>query len=244
ELLSVNSERLCVFLGLNRRGKALFAVDISDASQPEDAGPFKGLGLFEDLRELAMAGDMPPTELAIMAQGKSMVDWHLRHRFCSACGGETGLSEGGYKRNCGACGCDHFPRTDPVVIMLATHDDACLVGRQEAWGENMFSALAGFMEPGETIEEAVARELAEEAALDIDAVHYVASQPWAFPSSLMIGCLADATSRDFEIDGIELAQAKWVSRVDIQAALKGEGTIGIPPKMAIARNLLEAWVSL
>ncbi|MBE8191706.1 MAG: NADH pyrophosphatase, partial [Alphaproteobacteria bacterium] len=134
ELLSVNSERLCVFLGLNRRGKALFAVDISDASQPEDAGPFKGLGLFEDLRELAMAGDMPPTELAIMAQGKSMVDWHLRHRFCSACGGETGLSEGGYKRNCGACGSDHFPRTDPVVIMLATHDDACLVGRQEAWG--------------------------------------------------------------------------------------------------------------
>lgn len=230
-----------VFLGVNRRGKPLFAVDVSHLTSPEDSGPFAHMGVFEELRALAALGDLPDTELAILAQGKAMLDWHARHGFCAACGGATAAAEGGYKRRCGACGAEHFPRTDPVVIMLATHDDACLVGRQRGWPEGAFSALAGFMEPGESIEEAVAREMDEEAGVGIEAVRYCASQPWPFPASLMIGCLATATGRDLSVDGVELESAQWVARDDIRAVLAGgeSDALRLPPKMAIARRLIE-----
>jgi len=230
-----------VFLGLNRRGKPLFAADISHMSSPEEFGPFKGMGQFEDLRALAATGDMPRTELAILAQAKGMLDWHLRHPFCARCGSPTKTLEGGYKRICDNCGAEHFPRTDPVVIMLATYDDKCLLGRQRGWPDGMLSALAGFMEPGETIEEAVARELYEEAGLEIDSVSYIGTQPWPFPGSLMIGCMAEATSLDVTVDEVELEEARWVSRADVISSMQGNGPLGVPPVMAIAHQLMQAF---
>ena len=224
------------FFGLNRRGKPLFAADISHMSSPEEFGPFKGMGQFEDLRALAAAGDMARTELAILAQAKGMLDWHLRHGFCAQCGSPTHMLEGGYKRQCGNCGAEHFPRTDPVVIMLATYGEQCLLGRQRGWPEGMLSALAGFMEPGETIEEAVARELQEEAGLEINHVTYLGTQPWPFPGSLMIGCLAEASSLEVSVDEVELEEARWVSRDDVISSMRGDGPLGVPPQMAIAFN--------
>ena len=234
-------DSLVVFLGLNRRGKPLFAVDISHMSNPEDMGPFKGLGVFEDLRALAAIGDMPRTELAILAQAKGMLDWNMRHGFCAQCGQASEIKEGGYKRICGACQSEHFPRTDPVVIMLATHGEDCLIGRQKGWPENMFSALAGFMEPGETIEEAVARELMEEAGIEINSVSYIGTQPWPFPGSLMIGCMAEAQTREINMGDDELEDAKWVSRADVQSSMAGNGPLGVPPEMAIAFQLMTAF---
>ena len=234
-------DMLIVFLGLNRRGKPLFAADISHMSSPEDIGPFKGLGIFEDLRALAAAGDMARSELAILAQAKGMLDWNLRHPFCAQCGNLTQVLEGGYKRICGNCGSEHFPRTDPVVIMLATYGDQCLLGRQRGWPDGMLSALAGFMEPGETIEEAVARELQEEAGLEVDSVSYLGAQPWPFPGSLMIGCMAQATSLEVSVDEVELEEARWVSRDDVISSMRGDGPLGVPPQMAIAHQLMQAF---
>jgi len=238
---ALRPDGLSVFLGINRRGKPLFALDISHMSSPEDIGPFKGMGHFEDLRSLAATGDMARTELAILAQAKAMLDWHLRHGFCAVCGAASRLVEGGYKRVCDNCGSEHFPRTDPVVIMLATHGDQCLLGRQKGWPEGMYSALAGFMEPGETIEEAVARELQEEAGINVSAVRYYGGQPWPFPASLMIGCLAEADGMEITLDDVELEDAKWVSRADVQAAFNGAGGVAIPPEMAIAHQLMRAF---
>jgi NAD+ diphosphatase len=230
-----------VFLGLNRREKPLFAADISHMSSPEDIGLFKGMGQFEDLRGLAAAGDMTRTELAILAQAKGMLDWNLRTPFCAQCGQPSQSAEGGYKRKCNECGTEHFPRTDPVVIMLATHGEDCLLGRQRGWPEGMLSALAGFMEPGETLEEAVARELMEEAGIEVSSVRYLGSQPWPFPGSLMIGCLAEASHRDIQVDEVELEEARWVSRKDIISSMAGQGPLGVPPEMAIAHQLMQAF---
>lgn len=238
---ALRPDSLVVFLGLNRRGKPLFAVDISEMSNPEDMGPFKGMGLFEDLRALAAVGDMPRTELAILAQAKGMLDWNMRHGFCAQCGQPSQIAEGGYKRSCGSCQTEHFPRTDPVVIMLATHGENCLVGRQKGWPENMFSALAGFMEPGETIEEAVARELMEEAGIEINSVRYLGTQPWPFPGSLMIGCMAEATHMNIHLSDDELEDAKWVTRAEAQSSMAGNGPLGVPPEMAIAHQLMKAF---
>ena len=230
-----------VFLGLNRRQKPLFAADISHMSAPEDMGPFKGMGQFEDLRGLAAAGDISRTELAILAQAKGMLDWNLRTPFCAQCGHASQSAEGGYKRRCDTCGTEHFPRTDPVVIMLATHGEDCLMGRQRGWPEGMLSALAGFMEPGETLEEAVARELMEEAGIEVSSVSYLGSQPWPFPGSLMIGCMAKASHRDIQVDEVELEEARWVSRSDIISSMAGKGPLGVPPEMAIAYQLMKAF---
>ena len=238
---AVDAQTMMIFLGINRRGKPLFAADVSRLSNPESDGPFRGLGVFEDVRTLAAAGDMPDTELAILAQAKAMLDWNLRHGFCSQCGSPTAMAEAGYKRVCDNCGAEHFPRTDPVVIMLATHEDACLVGRQKGWPEGMFSSLAGFMEPGETIEEAVAREMQEEAGIDIIGVRYLGTQPWPFPASMMIGCLAEAAGRNITLDDEELEEARWISREDVRRAMNGDGPIGVPPRMAIAHQLMKAF---
>ncbi len=238
---ALTTQSLVLFLGLNRRGKPLFAADISQLSSPEDMGPFKGMGVFEDLRVLATTGDMANTELAILAQAKGMLDWHLRHGFCAMCGNPTDISDGGYKRHCTNCQAEHFPRTDPVVIMLATHGDDCLVGRQKGWPEKMYSALAGFMEPGETIEEAVARELIEEAGIRVSNVSYFGTQPWPFPGSLMIGCLAEAENRDISLDDVELEDARWLSRAEMQSSMAGNGPLSAPPAMAIAHHLMKAF---
>lgn len=203
-------------------------------------------GLFvSDLRGIAMGAILPPEHLTPLACGKALGAWHGRHRFCANCGQETQARDGGWRRDCAACGAQHFPRTDPVVIMLTARGDRCLLGRQPQFAPGMWSALAGFVEPGETIEEAVRREILEEAGVRVGAVRYHASQPWPFPMSLMIGCLADAQSDDLVVDRNELEDARWFSRAEAAAMLArthGDGLF-TPPPVAIAHHLIRAFIA-
>ena len=234
----------CVLLGLEN-DHALFALDISAARDPANEGALAGLGHFREMRGAAMSGALPDKDIAILGQAKAMIDWHQRHGFCARCGAATVIADAGYKRSCPNCNAEHFPRTDPVVIMLATDGDRCLVGRGKQFPKGMFSALAGFVEPGETIEEAVRRELLEEAGIRTGKVTYYATQPWPFPSSLMIGCFAEAESRDIVIDDNELAEAFWLEKEIARALLDGERIDGlfIPPPVAIAHHLLKNWAA-
>jgi NAD+ diphosphatase len=230
-----------IFLGLNR-DVPHFAIDVSSAPDPSGDGVLAGLGLFADLR--TVAEEIDPGDAAILAQAKSLIDWHQRHGFCANCGGETESADAGYKRYCQACNTEHFPRTDPVVIMLALHGDSCLLGRQAKWPDGFYSALAGFVEPGETIEEAVARELTEEAGIKIGDVLFHSTQPWPYPSSLMIGCYARALTTEVTVDMTELSDARWFTRAEVRAALerKGGGDLRIPPPLAIAHQLVKSWI--
>jgi len=230
----------CIFLGLDG-DRAVFALDISAANNPAKEGPLAGLGFFRDARA---AGQMVSIkEAAIIAQAKALIDWHQRHGFCPKCGAPTRMMDAGYRRLCDKCNAEHFPRVDPVVIMLATEGDACLVGRGKLFPQGMFSALAGFVEPGETIEEAVRRELMEEASVKVGEVSYWATQPWPFPSSLMIGCFAKATGRDVKVDPSELAELRWIERKVARELIEGKRVDGImvPPPIAIAHHLIKAF---
>lgn len=184
-------------------------------------------------------------EVALYGGARSLVDWHARHRFCAVCGAPTGLFRGGWGRRCDSCNAEHFPRVDPVVIMLAEYGGRVLVGRQPGFPPGFFSALAGFVEPGESLEEAVARELWEEAGIRVSDVSYVASQPWPFPSSLMIGCRAVAHDAALTLDTTEIEAAMWVDRAEVRAALAGDmgAPFMAPPSLAIARHLLEEWAA-
>jgi NAD+ diphosphatase len=179
------------------------------------------------LRPLLMSGALPAAELSRFAQARSLVHWHQSHRFCARCGLPSVMQDGGYRRHCPSCGGDHFPRTDPVVIMAIVHGDHVLLGRQAAWPEKMYSCLAGFMEPGETIEQAVARETFEETGVRVHSVSYVASQPWPFPSSLMIGMRAEAHGLDITIDYNELQDARWFSKADARLMLSRQHPDGL-----------------
>jgi len=181
----------------------------------------------------------------LFAAALSLGGWHSRHRFCASCGAETEIVRGGWSRSCAACGAEHYPRVDPVVIMLAEHNDSVLLGRQPHYPERRYSALAGFVETGETIEAAVARELNEEAGIRVTNVNYLASQPWPFPSSLMIGCRAEALSTELTIDTTELEDARWFTRDEVAASVADPegGPFQPPPRFAIARTLLERWLA-
>lgn len=183
-------------------------------------------------------------ELSLYATARSLVDWHARHGFCAVCGGRTHVVRAGWSRRCGACGAEHFPRVDPVVIMLAEYEGQVLLGRQPRFPAGRYSALAGFVEPGETIEGAVARELFEEAEIRVADVRYVQSQPWPFPSSLMIACTATASGNELRLDEQELEDAFWASASDVRAALDREDGARFiaPPPMAVAHHLLRHWL--
>lgn len=229
-----------VFLGVHR-DMPHFAIDVSSMPDPSADGALAGLGAFADLR--TVAEEIDPGDAAILAQAKSLIDWHQRHGFCANCGGPTTLADAGYKRYCEACNTEHFPRTDPVVIMLALHGDSCLLGRQAKWPDGFYSALAGFVEPGETIEEAVARELTEEAGIKIGDVLFHSTQPWPYPSSLMIGCYARATTTEVTIDTTELSDARWFTRAEVRDSLERRNpSLRMPPALAIAHQLVKTWV--
>jgi NAD+ diphosphatase len=234
---------LVLFLGLEN-GRAIFAADIISETNPAGSELLPDPGEFCEARPAAQM--LPLTDAAILGQAKALIDWHKRHGFCPNCGAKTFFADGGYRRHCEICGADHFPRTDPVVIMLAIHGDACLVGRSPRFAKGMFSALAGFIEPGETIEEAVAREVFEEAGVRVRNVTYFAAQPWPFPSSLMIGCFAEAEARDLRIDTNELAEAFWLEKSKLRALFSGQPVDGltIPAPIAIAHHLLKRFAEM
>lgn len=235
-LADVSPDAELVFLGLIE-GKACFApVPSEGAEGPAYAMP----------RAWQLMQQLAPADLAIYGGARSLIDWHARHRFCARCGGATRLVKGGWQRHCDACGADHFPRTDPVTIMLVEHEDRLLLGRQPRFPPKMYSALAGFVEPGETIEEAVAREIHEEAGVRVRDVQYVASQPWPFPSQLMIGCTSVADDPTLNIDTTELEDARWFTRAELEEArAAGEGGTDLlyfPRPFAIAHHLIAWWL--
>lgn len=246
-----------VFLGLDDDGAPLFAVDIS-TWEPEflDA---ESLGLFLDpskqrhpdlpedhlFSELRMAMTrLTPEAAEIAATAKAIIGWHSTHGFCARCGTRSDVAQAGWQRICPACKAHHFPRTDPVVIMLITHGSSVLMGRSPGWPEGMYSLLAGFVEPGETLEAAVRREVLEETGVHVGAVSYLASQPWPFPASLMFGCAGEATSQDIAIDPVEIEEAMWVSKAEMMTAFAGEHPVLKPArKGAIAHFLIRNWLA-
>jgi NAD+ diphosphatase len=218
---------------------------VATLAAPEAAELFQDDPVFAavDLRSIAVRGLVPPEELGLLAMAKSMLDWHRRHRFCANCGAPTQPAQAGFRRDCAACGAQHFPRTDPVVIMLVTRGDRCLMGRQPRFPEKMYSCLAGFLEQGETIEDAVRRETFEEAGIRVGAVRYLASQPWPFPSNIMIGCIGEALTDDIAFDGEELEDARWFTKDDIRRMLDGTHEQYLAPApIAIANHLIREWV--
>jgi NAD+ diphosphatase len=221
-----------IFLGL-REGAPLFAPIVGDPPRGRAWSVF------------ALLDRMRPEDAALWGAARSLNEWHSRHRFCGACGRATAPFRGGWGRRCSGCGLEHFPRVDPVVIMLAEHEGRVLLGRQPQYPPGRYSALAGFVEPGESIEEAVARELREEAGIDTDDVAYVASQPWPFPGQLMIACTARAASDALTLDRKELEDAFWAGREEVVAALDGDPQAPFlaPPPFAIAHTLLRHWAA-
>ncbi len=245
-----------LFLGeVNGRGR--FATDISawepddqDAAevgafldQSQQTHPSLGDGAaFHELRSIFT--ELTPLDGEMAATAKAMLSWHLSHRFCAKCGSESEFHDAGWQRKCASCGAPHFPRTDPVVIMLITHGNDLLLGRSPHWPEGMYSLLAGFVEPGETLEAAVRREVAEETAVKVGQVSYLASQPWPYPSSLMFGCEGEALTREITLDPIELEDAIWISREELAEALDGRHPTLSPARPgAIARFLMEHWLA-
>jgi NAD+ diphosphatase len=234
EALGLRRESL-ILLGV--AGEALrFAAEVEPAEHPED---IKAI----DLRSLAMQEALEPVDLAGLAQARSYLHWHGANRHCGRCGEEMAVKGGGVSRTCARCATQVFPRVDPVVIMLAIDGDRCLLGRQARFAPGMYSALAGYLEPGETIEEAVRREVREEAGIEIGRVAYHSSQAWPFPHTLMIGCHAEALSTDVERDAEELEDCRWFDREEVRLMLSGGHPDGLkaPYRMAIANRLLAAF---
>lgn len=224
-----------VFLGL-LEGEPLFAA-VPGEGDPDPA--------YTRRETWAALGHLPADELALYGGARSLLDWHARHRFCPRCGGATRLAKGGWQRDCTACGAQQFPRTDPVTIMLVEHAGNLLLGRKAGFPEGSYSALAGFIEPGETIEEAVVREVFEEAGVRARDVHYIASQPWPFPSQLMIACHAMADDATLTIDKTELEDARWFTRAEVAEAIdKGPESTSFraPFAIAVAHHMLRWWL--
>jgi NAD+ diphosphatase len=222
-----------VLLGVNGDGQAVFAADPGDAL----AGEWRGL------RDLAPV--LSQAEGGMVAHAVALLNWHRRHRFCSVCGRPSLIEEAGLLRRCPACGAEHHPRTDPVVIMLVIDEerDRVLLGRQASWPPRRYSALAGFVEPGESLEDAVTREVREEAGVEVAGARYDSSQPWPFPSSLMLGFTVAYVSGEAVASDGELEDARWFSREELADAAAGRGDMRLPPPVAIARTLIDGWLA-
>ena len=244
-----------LFLG-REDGVGVFAQDISawvpDDPTAQQAGFFDTSVqrhpdlpddiMFHELR--AVMASLTPRDAELAATARALLEWHLSHGFCATCGARSDVVHGGWQRTCPACTAQHFPRTDPVVIMLITHGNSVLLGRGPTWPEGMYSLLAGFIEPGEPIEAAVRREVYEESGVRVGEVGYLASQPWPFPASLMIGCRGTALTTDITLDPEELADARWVTREEMVSAYAGTHPLIKPSrKGAIARFLIENWLA-
>ena len=230
-----------LFLGLSGETPC-FAADFSAMSEEQAEERFCDGAKFIDLRSIA--AELGPASASIAATARAMIGWHGTHTYCARCGEGSLPENGGWRRRCPSCGGLHFPRTDPVVIMLILKDDEVLVGRQTQFPPGTYSLLAGFMEPGETIEDAVRRETKEETSVEVGRVAYIGTQPWPFPSNLMIGCIGEAESYTIKIDPDELEDAQWISRAKMQVILDGKHPRIAPPrKDAIARAILTDWVN-
>lgn len=246
-----------ILLGRDESGDLILAHDISawvpPGLEPDQLDSFLDASeqVHPDLPEESAFAELrrvmtrlSPRDAELAATAKAVFGWHLTHRFCARCGKESRMIRAGWQRACDHCGGQHFPRTDPVVIMLITRGNSVLMGRSPGWPEGMYSLLAGFIEPGETIEAAVRREVWEEAGIKVGRVSYLASQPWPFPASLMFGCRGEALSEDITIDPHEIEDALWMSREEILAAFAGEHPFLMPArKGAIAHFLLENWLA-
>jgi NAD+ diphosphatase len=236
----IDAGNTLIFLGL-RDGQAYFALDATGAPLPCHSE-----AVTMDARTAAAI--IEEGEAAILAEARSLIDWHARHRFCAQCGTPSVPASGGWLRHCPNCQAHHFPRVDPVVIMLAVSGERCLLGRNRRRVGTRFSCLAGFMEPGETLEEAVRREVLEESSIRVGRVRYLASQPWPFPSSLMIGCLAEALTEEITIDPEELGEARWFERDEVRAMVERSrsddpvpGLVTLPPPLAIGHQIARRW---
>ncbi len=224
-----------IFLGLEGDGDPVFAASLkSDDILPPGA-----------LIDLRMQGHtLSPDALAVAGRARSLFDWHRTHPFCAQCGSESRSAEGGAKRICPNCGTEHFPRVNPVVIFLIEHDDSVLLGRGPGWPPGYFSALAGFVSPGETLEEAASREGMEEVGATLSDHRYLFCQPWPFPSQLMVGMVSRAADRTIEIDPKELEEARWFTRAEVEAVFDGTGQAFLrPPRTTIAHQLMKAWLA-
>ncbi len=241
EVRALGATTELVFLGL-LAGSGRFGIGL----EPATIEPLKTATdlVVADLRSIAVQGLVGPDHLAPLAEAKALLHWHARHRFCANCGTLSRPIDGGWRRDCPACRAQHFPRTDPVAIMLAVAGERCLLGRQSRFAPGMWSCLAGFVEPGELIEDAVRRETREEAGIACGRVSYFASQPWPFPSSLMIGCHTEALSNDIVVDHDELEDARWFDREEVVAMLLRRHRDGLttPPPVAIAHHIIRAWL--
>jgi len=241
EALQYGANPGTIFLGL-REGAAIFGMGIG-AAAVEKLLTRDDVAVSE-LRGMAMQGAVPSDQLSAIAMAKSLVSWHQRHGYCANCGTRTRMTQGGWKRDCPNCKVEHFPRTDPVVIMLVTLGDKVLLGRQKQFPPGMYSCLAGFVEVAETIEDAVRREIFEESGIRCTDVNYYMTQPWPYPSSLMIGCTARATNEDIIVDHSELEDARWFDRAEATLMIRRQhpGGLAGPHPFAIAHHLLGRWV--
>jgi NAD+ diphosphatase len=233
-----------LFLGVDGDGAGHFALAVNEHRTRHVPGAVERLRPIVDLRSLAMQGVMRPEELSLCGQARALAQWHENARCCGRCGGVTLVKDGGWRRLCWACKTEWFPRTDPVVIMLITHGDRCLLAHEHRYSDKMYSALAGYIEPGEDIEHAVRRETFEETSIKVGEVRYHSSQPWPFPHSLMIGCFARAETADIGIDSGEIADARWFTRADARLMLEQRHPEGlhVPGKQAIANVLIGRFV--
>jgi NAD+ diphosphatase len=231
-LLLVRPDDGAVFLGL-AAGVPVFATHLGDKN-PARGAP-------AGLREAAT--ELPADEAALAAYAASLLGWHRRHRFCANCGQPTEPLDAGHERHCPACGTHHFPRTDPVVIVRVTDGTRLLLGRKADWPERRYSVLAGYVEPGEALEDTVRREIHEEAGVEVLSTSYLASQPWPFPSSLMVGFHAHAAGAEPRPNDVELADVRWFELAEVEAAAAGLGEVFLPPPFTIARRLIDGWLA-